>query len=568
MRTIMMAATAMTLGALFACVTDPDRASGSAPPDGPKPAAPSGDAGSDSASSSEQSPATGAAAAHVRRLTNREFRNSVLDIFGDTTTPASFPEDGTDTGFDNDFTNLGISDLVVENIQTMAEGVAAGIAARLPTLLPCSTSAPKDETACAGTFIDTYGRLVYRRALTTEERAALMNVFSFARGLSDFPTAIESVASALLQSPNFIYRSELGDPSATGGPSNVVRLTAYELAAELSYYLWVSAPDDALLEVAESGGLDDDAGVAATVAKMMQDPRAKRSVDAFFVQLLDIENPDAISKSQVLYPTFSATVAESLVGETTAFVDDVVWNRDGTLTTLLTSNKSFANADVAAIYGITGPTGQSFVPVVLDPSERAGFITHPSVVAAHTNPGDTSPILSGKFIREKLFCQILPPPPADVPPLQAPDPSLSTRARFSQHDSDPACSGCHSLMDPIGFGFEQFDAIGRYRTMDGKFPLTGAGELTSTDVDGDFKGPVELAAKLAKSPSVRSCFNQSYFQYALGRQVDTTIDQGAVTASLTVFTDGNTNIRALISAIATSDAFKYRQPADKNDGGM
>jgi hypothetical protein len=512
-----------------------------------------------------------AEAGRIRRLTNREWTYSVQDIFGDTTSVGILPTDATNTGFDNDFNSMSMSDLVVQNIETMAESVASGIGNRLSTLLPCSATSPVSETACVTQFITQYGRLTYRRALTANEQSQLLALFAAARGqpgeLVSFQTAVQTVASAMLQSPNFLYRTELGPTNP--GAATIVRLTPYELASELSYYLWSGPPDDALLTSAETGGLDDDAGVTAAVTRLLQDPRAQRSVSAFFRQWLLIDNPDSVSKSQALYPTFSNTVSESLVTETTMFVNDVIFNRDSSLTTLLTSTQSFANRDVAAIYGLAnGPTGSTFVPVSLDPTERAGVLTQPSFLAANTDPGDVTPVFTGKAILENLFCHPLPPPPNNVPPLQPPAPGLSARARFQAHVVG-SCASCHTPMDGAGWTLEQYDGIGRWRTTDEGSPLTGIGTLIGTDVDGPVVGGVGLAQKLIASTEVKQCFNQQYFMYAFGRLVDSSVDAPSTTQTFNDFVSGNVSVKVLIASMAKSPAFLYRTPPTlSTDGGL
>ena len=502
--------------------------------------------------------ATTAAPGRIRRLTAREFNNSLQDILGDVGNGSNaFPADGSGTGFDNDFESLSVTELFANHLQTISEAAAAAAVTRIGTLLPCANARPLDEKTCATQFIETYGKKLFRRPASTDEKTRLLGLFATARALTDFPGSLRTVTEAMLQSPNFLYRTELGAVQA----GKRVRLTSYELAAELSYFVWASAPDDELLAAAEAGRLDDTAEWSAQVGRLIKDAKAIRAVTAFFLQWLQIDNARALQKNAGKYPNFNDRVLPSLLGETRAFIDDVFSKGDASLSTFLTSTRSFANGDVSATYGLMGgPAGTSYAPVNLDVRQRAGVLTHPSVIAAHTHEQDISPVLWGKFVRESIFCQALPPPPAAAPPLRAPTPNTSTRERYSQHRSDAACSGCHQLMDPIGYGFEQFDPIGRFQAVEqGKFPLSGAGELTGTDVDGPFTGAVELSRRLVGSQQMRQCFADTLFKFAMGRKVNPANDANSVKSAFDRFQQSNLSVRELLASVATSESFLYRQ---------
>ena len=509
----------------------------------------------------------------VRRLTNREYTYSVQDIFGDDTTQPPPTADPTTTGFDNDYGSMSMSDNVIVGYQSRAESVAQSIGARLPSLLPCSARTPLDETTCAGQFISQYGRLAYRRALTPAEQSQLLAVFSFARGqpggVVTFGVAIGEVTSAMLQSPNYLYRDELG-PSAPGG-SGAGRLTGYQLATELAYFLWTGPPDDALLAAAETGALDTDAGVAAVVARLLADPRAQRSVSTFFRQLLLIDNLPAIAKSTDFYPRYSPQLATSMLGETTAFVNDVVFNRDASFKTLFTSNESFANADVASLYGIEGPTGASFVPVTLDPTQRAGLVTQPAFITANTDTGEVTPVLDGKAILEQLFCVSIDPPPNNVPALPPPAVGVSARQRMATHVAG-SCAGCHDQLDGAGWTLEQYGGLGQWRTEDEgvTFATPGQGTLIGTDVDGPVTGGVGLAAKIVQSVQAQQCLGTHYLAYALGRNVVSAVDAPSLTQTFADFTGDNLSVKTLIASVTRSSSFLYRTPPSLSttDGGQ
>ncbi|GAC1570926.1 MAG: hypothetical protein NVS3B20_02740 [Polyangiales bacterium] len=517
---------------------------------------PGGSGDTNSVMGADGKPVVQAASARMRRLTATEINNSIRDIFGDNSRPAdALPKDPLIETFDNSYDKLNISPLFADQMQGVAEQVAATAVTKLPSLLPCAL-AGVGETACAQQFIDTIGLKVFRRPLMEGERSAALTLYGDARKLADATTSVRTVIEYMLQSPQFLFRTELGNgvPSSAG----IAGLAPYEVAASLSYFLWNSTPDDGLLTAAATGTLKSSTDVETQARRMLADAKAKPAIDNFFKQWLGIADVGNVQKSASMFPDFNAKVAQSMGAETSAFIANVMWNGDGMLSTLLTSNDTFANADIAKLYGMTGGGYSSdFRPFKADGTRRAGFLTHSSVIATHTPAGDTSPILSGKFVRETLFCQVLPAPPANIPQVAPPSGTISTRQRFAGHDSAPGCKTCHSLMDPIGWGFEKFDGIGRSRDAENGFALTGKGNLSNTDVDGDFVGPVELANKLTQSGMVKSCFAKQVFRYAMGRN-DAEYDKSGLDLAAERFRSARGAVKELMVAVVTTDAFLFR----------
>jgi hypothetical protein len=247
-----------------------------------------------------------------------------------------------------------------------------------------------------------------------------------------------------------------------------------------------------------------------------------------------------------------------MVAETRAFVEHAVFDDEGDLTTLLHAPYSYMNDQLATFYGIDGVSGADFQRVDLDPSERAGLLTMGTLLVFNSHTNQTSPTLRGKLIRERLLCDAVPPPPPTVNP-KAPDiePGSTGKDRFSQHTADPACASCHVLMDPIGFGFENYDTVGRYRTEEGGKPIDATGELAQSDVDGAFDGVVELADKLADSDKVSSCYAKQWFRYGYGRG-DTSEDACTLDRLDAQFRDAGGNIIELLVKLTQTDAFLYR----------
>ena len=318
-------------------------------------------------------------------------------------------------------------------------------------------------------------------------------------------------------------------------------------------------PDDALFAAADGGKLATRDQVAAQAQRMLMDTRARQTVSAFHREWLELNHALEAPKAPLLYPKWSPQLAADLYKESQTFVDQVFWT-DGKLGTLLTAPYSYVNANVAQHYGVGAPGGpaDAFSKVMLDASQRAGILTQGTFLASHASPDQTSPVRRGKFVREQLLCQPVPPPPNNIvikPPEY--DPTSSTRERFSAHEKETLCAGCHVAMDPIGFGLEHYDATGRFRTMDGPHAVDASGALTGTDVDGTFDGAIQLVGKLAASRDVAGCVTTQWFRYANGRE-ESTEDACALEGLRSGFESGQRDMRNLPLAIVTSDSFRYR----------
>jgi hypothetical protein len=292
---------------------------------------------------------------------------------------------------------------------------------------------------------------------------------------------------------------------------------------------------------------------------MLDHPNARHLVGEFHRQWLDYERVANITKDAALYPDWSASVGDLMAHETSTFIEHAIFDDAGTLGTLLGAPYSYMNEELATFYGVTGVTGEAFQRVDLDPSQRAGLLTNGTllVLASHTN--QTSPTLRGKLVREQFLCDIVPAPPPDVS-TQAPEiaPGSTGKDRFLQHTEDPSCAGCHNLMDPIGFGFENYDTVARYRTMEGEKPVDATGKVIASDVDGEFDGAVALSQKLSQSADVASCYAKQWFRYGNGRtEVET--DACMVSDLETRFRESGGNVKELLVGLTQTDAFLYRQ---------
>jgi hypothetical protein len=514
-----------------------------------------GDAPSDSTAQALDCEGIQPGSSPIRRLTRTEYNNTVRDLLGDTSGPADdFVAEEVSLGFDNQGAALVVSRLLAEQYMSAAEAISARATRDLGALVPCG--AMDDDDACAFAFIRRFAKRAFRRPVAADTEDRLRRLFEFGRDEYDFETGIQLVIQAVLQAPQFLYRVEVGLPNPVA--PGVVRLDAYEMASRLSYMLWNTMPDEELFAAADADQLDTPARIALQARRMLDDPRARRAVANFHVQWLGLR--DIASTTKTAYPRFDPAYLDLWKRETEAFLDHVVFDGEGDLATLFNAPYSMQNQELAAFYGVRGPKGDAFERVELDPAQRAGFLTHASILAVTSKPDQTSPIHRGKFVRERLLCQSLPPPPNNIV-IVAPDldPDLTTRERFAQHAEDAFCAGCHRLMDPIGFGFEHYDGIGSYRSRENGLPIDASGEiLGSRDADGPFDGAIELAEKLAESDQVRECVATQWFRFAYGRG-EQEEDRCAMAEVQAAFAASGYDIRSLLVALTQTEAFRFKR---------
>jgi hypothetical protein len=361
----------------------------------------------------------------------------------------------------------------------------------------------------------------------------------------------------MLQSSRFLYRVELGT-SEPVGPS-AVPLSGYEAASRLSFAFWNSLPDAELTQAAANGSLSTRAGIENALARVLDDARGRLAMRRFLNSLILLDGLPSVVKDAKLFPEWtSGNLRGSLHVQAEHFFDYVLSEGDGKVSTLLSSPTVFVNRELGAYYGVTA--GDAFMPQVLSNGRASGLLTLPALLALTAKPDQSSPIYRGKFVREMLLCQVPPPAPPDIPAPPAVEPNVSTRERLRQHEVDPACSGCHALLDPLGFGFEHYDAIGRYRDTDGGAPVDARGEITNTrEIDGAFDGVGELAARLAGSAEVRDCMARQWFRHVLSR-FEQPADACSVERLVASFRVADGNLNALPAAVVATDAFAYRRP--------
>jgi hypothetical protein len=523
--------------------------------------------------------------APLRRLTQEQYVNTIRDLLGITDPiTGDLPIDEGAGGF---YSNViaPISELQIEKYRTAAEVLAAKAAENLSALLPCDPDA--GESACAQRFIAGFGRRAYRRPLTPVEDQRYQQLFAEARNRSDLRGGIRVVLETMLQSIHFLYRFE---PAPSLERTAVVPLPPYAMASRLSYFLWNTMPDETLFAAAAADQLSTRDQVAAQAARMAADARFTDAAVSFHLQWLDVVELPGKEKRKSLHPLWSENLRIAMHEETVRFVTDVIKSGDGRLETLLTAPYTIAAGPLLTLYGPTAkqpgtkkeeskepksildkarlapepprlqPSKLLWRRVALDPAQRAGLLTQASVLSVHAHWDKSSLVHRGKLIREKLLCEVLPPPPPEVnntlPPV---DGKKSARERFEDHRAEVSCARCHRLIDPLGAPFEMFDAIGNFRTKDGPDDVDSEGELKGTRAsDGPVKNAAELARRLAGADEVRECVARQWMRFALGRE-EAPDEAPSLAEALAAFRNSDYRIPALAVAIARTDAFRYQQ---------
>lgn len=493
----------------------------------------------------------------VRRLTRFEYDNTVRDLLGTSLRPAEgFAPDPSWLGFDNNGSVATVGDAIAEQYLHAAEALAADAVTRLPELLPCDPALADD--ACVDAFTAAFARRAWRREPTAEQLAALRTIYDAGGGLE---AGIGMLIETVLQSPRFLYRFELGRAELGDG---VALLDGHEVASRLSYFVWGSLPDDALLDAAAAGELDEADGVMTHAERMLDDPRAEDGVVHLFEQVLGLQALDGIAKDPAVFPAWSDAVRDSMRGETRRFLAEAVLRDDGTLEGLVNARFTFADATLAEYYGLARELGPELERVELDDGDhRGGLLRQGALLAALGKFGATAPVQRGKFVRQQLLCESLPPPPDDVdfePPTI--DPDATARERYEQHSADPQCSGCHTRMDPIGFGFEHYDGAGAWRGLEHGLPIDDRGTIVGLDARGDveFTGTDGLAHELLASGRLHDCVALHSFRYALGREE--TLQDACTLDELRASFRAHGDVRRLVVEIAGSPAFRTVRSAE------
>lgn len=497
----------------------------------------------------------------LRRLTPAQSRNTLRDLFGD---PA------LETTYDD--TSLLISELGVRQLRAGAEEVLARRDHWTVDVFGCDTDGEPDD-ACAAAFIDTFGARAFRRPLDDTDRAWLMDVYeaaAYGEQLS-FSDAMDTTLAAMLQAPQHVYVIEQGQPVAEG-PEGLHALTDHELASRLSYFLWDTMPDDELRRAADEGELSTDAGLNTQVERMLQSDRAVGRLQHMVSNWLHLEGAgprgplEDRTKDPELYPEFDPVLLDAMRVEFEATVERALLGEgQASLERLFVDNDAYVNASLAELYGVEGPADDdTWAWVELPEDQRAGVLTRAAFLTVMSAERVQAPILRGVYVLEDILCAELgePPPNANDTPVEGEDDPaegpLTVRETVEARTmSEPTCAVCHGLINPAGYLFEHYDAIGRWRTQEvhSGLEIDAAGELKLGDVAASMNDAVELSHALAQSNDARACFAERWVAQAFDAELEE-LDDCTKAEVVDVFVESG-DVRELIAAIVRSAAFRH-----------
>lgn len=471
-----------------------------------------------------------AGVSRFRRLTHAQWDKTVSDLLGlgpAQDLVATFRADPTQGGylFEGNGDALEVDQALWLSYQLAAAELAEAFVsdeANLAPFLPAQADGMSDAEK-ADAFIESFGLGAHRRPLTD----ALISDYRelYVAGLDSFAEhpgflgGIRLLVEAFLQSPYFLYRVEESSRVEAGR----VVLDGYERASRLSYFLWGRMPDAKLFEAAASGELATAAGVRKHAQRMVADARTKDVFEHFFERLLDVERYQTIAPSTNLFPDAPADLSELAAEETRQFIEHVMFEAGGSLRDFLTSQTTYVNAELADIYGLDGSFDVEFQETRLDDTERRGVLTQIGFLASHATSRDPDPIHRGVFVAKRIGCMSIAAPPDSVPPLPDNPEGKSNRQLVEEHTQaeGTTCRNCHAtVINPFGFAFENYDALGAYRDMDGEHEVDASSEVPLDGASVAIDDAVDLADALASSEDVHECFSGHLVSFALGRPGD------------------------------------------------
>lgn len=506
----------------------------------------------------------------MRLLTRYEYDNTTSQLFGFAINEATdFPSENLANGFENNAWTHNVNTTLLREYINASESISARAWSEPPAELSACVGANPSSALCQDGMADFVSR-AFRRPAYDDEVALYTKLYRDMRASDGPQVAFESTVQAILQSPQFLYRLELFEPSPKEAPPRDGGMDAerfelvgpYEMASRLSYFFWGTMPDDELFAAAERGDLNTPEVLSAQVARLSADPRAKEMTRQFHRQWLGLDAFGSVVKDDMVFPVWQDDMSQDLRLSIESFIEHVYWD-EGNLAAFMTSPAVFLTPELAPLYGKTvdeesGGVWREDFPA----DERAGILTQPGLMALLAYPNQGSPIFRALWVRERLLCQHLPPPPSDIqvePP--DPDPNATTREVFAALTAEEECAGCHLLINPLGFGFEGYDAIGRWREVENGKEVDISGDLIGSPeatMDGPFNGAVELANRLADSETIAKCISKQWFTYAMGRPHDGS-DAQSMTRIYEQFLQNDAAFTSLFEAIVLSDSFRYRK---------
>jgi hypothetical protein len=501
------------------------------------------------------------------RLSHWQWENTVQDLLRLPEPPglaARFDPDPPLGRFDNNLARLRMTPGLWQDHQRAAEIMAARVtadSAALDRIVPADL--PASGSARARAFIEQLGARALRRPLTRAEVDRYHALFEAAPlhypdDLDPWVAGVRITIEAMLQSPYFVYRAELGAQAREGA----IELSAHEVASRLSYAFWNTMPDDELMAAAAEGLLDTEAGVRAQALRMQDDPRTRTSLAHFHRQVFALHEYADMDKHPALFPEWRREIGAFMAREAELFLAGVVFERDGTIADIFTSTRTYVNAELAAIYGLEGSFGAEFAAVELDSGTRAGFLTRLGFLTRNATLTEPDPIHRGVFVNVNLLCRkiaAVPSLPDDLMPV-----GKTNRERINSITGPGTCGqACHgTIINPIGFGLEHYDAVGRYRTEDRGYPVNAADTYVFADGRSiSFESGVELSRALARAPDSHACYISNLLEYLYGGEHGA--DPDLVSALTRLSIEEGASIRDLMGSLASSRAFRYRLPVSK-----
>lgn len=496
------------------------------------------------------------ARAPLRRLSDWQYRNTIDDLFaGAVVASDDFPATSTAFRFSSEPDANLVTDLAAEQLLIAAEDIGEQIIASASTVAPCSGG---EDASCAEAFIEDFGPRAFRRPLLDEERALLLEAYEEAAAEHGHADGIARIVTVTLQLPAFIYLLEEGVRSENG----TLRLTDHEVASRLSYLLWDTMPDDELRALADAGDLHEAESIGEQTRRMLADPRATIAVTRFHREWLEIRQLRANDKDAERFSDFDEDMIASMDEQLRRFVRSTLDSDDPSLIRLLTSSDVDVDASLAGLYGVAPPT--DWTTISADTEQRAGILTLPAYLAAHASTDSTSAVYRGLVIRERVLCQELgsPPPGATDEGTMLPE-NATERDRTEALINNPECGACHIQMNPLGMGFEHYDAVGAWRetypdgqAIDTEWEILAApGELS----DAPFDGAVELSQLLAGSEPVANCFVENWTHHSFGTAPgDNEVSECAMADLSARFMESGQSLPELIVAFTQTDGFRYR----------
>lgn len=496
------------------------------------------------------------------RVSHRQWENTIVDLFdldAATGLSATFaPDPLGGKAFDNNAAALDVTPNLWQDYQEAAETVAAmvtGDPGLLAKIVPAGSPTARE-------WIEQFGRRAWRRPLTSEEIDQLEAVFNLGpthyATLDAFTSGVRITLEAVLQSPHFVYRSELsGEP----GENSLIPLSDWEVASRLSYTLWDSMPDELLFAAAEAGELSTDTGLRAQIDRLLASDRARVTLRSFFDQLSDADQYLSLSKSEFEYPDFDPAIGEDMREELARFVDHIIVEEDGGLRELLTSRTTFVTARLAELYGIDPSTldfeADGYAQTELDPEQRSGILTRSGFLAWKGTETQPDSILRGVFINRRFICQTLGDPPDEAMGAELGD-EVTNRERIEALTGAGTCGAtCHGVfINPTGFAFENYGALGEFRELDAGQAIDASGMFPFADGEKSYVGALEFSDVLADSPQAHACFSRYWLEFVLAR--DLVEEDQALIDLMEEESLAGAPLKGVLAVLLESDAFRYR----------